>query len=261
MSQVFDFDRIADKYSDQRAHPSQVSEQIGRAVMELVGTGAHLLEVGIGTGRIAHPVVRAGARVTGIDISAGMLRELGNQDTRERLSLVQADMHAMPFPNDLFDGVMAVHVLHLADDWRTVLTEIARVLRPGGLFIQGDDWIDPASCVGALRNQLRATVMELEPTLRPPAVGATIRKTLAELGGTEARQVTAAEWTGQTTPAQVLQAIAQRDVPEAWILSDELLEATMARLRHWAADQWPNLDAPQPILHRFQLNVLGGQWS
>ena len=62
------FDAIAGNYDSVRGHPPEVAEQIGRAIAAVAGTPARVLELGVGTGRIALPVATAGCRVVGIDI-------------------------------------------------------------------------------------------------------------------------------------------------------------------------------------------------
>ena len=62
------FDAIASNYDSVRGHPPEVAEQIGRAIAAVAGTHARVLELGVGTGRIALPVATAGCRVVGIDI-------------------------------------------------------------------------------------------------------------------------------------------------------------------------------------------------
>ncbi|MBC8163906.1 MAG: class I SAM-dependent methyltransferase, partial [Roseiflexaceae bacterium] len=161
------FDKIAASYSAQRAHPHAVSAQIGPAIAQMAGYNALVLELGVGTGRIAWPVAQAGCRVVGIDLARDMLRvaqepqsdrgEPGEREEPEKnssaftLQLLQGDVARLPFADHTFDAVLAVHVLHLIPDWRGALAEVARVLRPGGTFIQGRDWRDPESAAERLR--------------------------------------------------------------------------------------------------------------
>ena len=60
----FSFDkRVAKNYEAQRTHPPEVAQQIGEAIASLAGPSAHVLEIGVGTGRIARPVVAAGCHL------------------------------------------------------------------------------------------------------------------------------------------------------------------------------------------------------
>lgn len=130
------FDRIAHAYDDQRAHPPGVSAQVGAAIAGVAGPGARVLELGIGTGRIAAPTQSAGCQVVGIDIADGMLRVAQAKGIGR---LVRGNIALLPFAAGAFDAVLAVHVLHHLPDWRGGLAEAARLLRPGGeLYIQTD---------------------------------------------------------------------------------------------------------------------------
>ena len=72
------FDRAAAFYDATRALPDGVAEQVRDAVLDRVGArpGTRFLEVGVGTGRIALPFVRAGHAYCGVDLSAAMLGAL-----------------------------------------------------------------------------------------------------------------------------------------------------------------------------------------
>lgn len=257
----FSFDkRVADRYSAQRAHAPEVSRQIGTAVAAAVGAPARVLEIGIGTGRIARPVAQAGCNVFGFDLSAEMLTEAYARLSNEAIHLLQADMHSVPLLANSMDGVLAVHVLHLAKDWQQVLREAGRVLRPGGVFIQGDDWIDPESVVGRLRDELRSLALALYPNARPPAAGVSKRQLLTELGGDEPYEVVAAEWTTQVSPQERLDQVANRMDAESWFLPDPVFEQLLGQLRAFAAKTWSNLEEPQPVTRRFILKITRGNW-
>jgi ubiquinone/menaquinone biosynthesis C-methylase UbiE len=64
--------------------------------------------------------------------AATRLGEFGNA------SVETADATAMPFPDDSFDSVISCLMLHHIIDWECAVTEVARVLRPGGTFVGYD---------------------------------------------------------------------------------------------------------------------------
>jgi ubiquinone/menaquinone biosynthesis C-methylase UbiE len=267
----FSFDaRVAGRYDAQRAHPPAVSQQIGATIAAAAGPGARVLEIGVGTGRIAWPVAAAGCRVVGFDISDKMLREVVSENRPalsrlssyqyQTLSLLQADMHRLPLRSRAFDAALAVHVLHLAQDWRRVLRETTRLLRPGGAFIQGDDWIDPHSVVGRLRDELRTRALALSPQLRPPAAGIPKAQFLAQLGGSHVEEIVAAEWVTWLSPNERLAAVEQRMDAESWFLPEALFTPLLEQLRAFAAATWDDLDAKQAVTRRFVLKVTRGDW-
>jgi ubiquinone/menaquinone biosynthesis C-methylase UbiE len=53
-------------------------------------------------------------------------------------SVETADATAMPFPDDSFDSVVSCLMLHHIIDWEGAVAEVARVLRPGGIFVGYD---------------------------------------------------------------------------------------------------------------------------
>jgi ubiquinone/menaquinone biosynthesis C-methylase UbiE len=251
------FDKIAPVYDAQRAHPPEAAEQIGAAIVELAGRGAPLLELGVGTGRIAIPAAVAGASVVGLDVSRRMLGTAAERAEAAGvgLDLALADAQRLPFADKSFAAALAVHVLHLLPDWRAALAELTRVLAPGGLLIQGADWRDPDSCVGQLRAQFRIAALELLPGSRPPGAGAAVARALARLGGVTAEPVIAASWTRLVSPAEVIAGMAARVDAEAWVLPADLLEACVASVRAWALARWGDLDTPQAVEHRFTLTL------
>lgn len=262
----FSFDkRVAQQYDAQRTHPPEVARQIGTAIAARAGAGGRVLEMGVGTGRIAWPVLAAGSEVVGFDLSGEMLAEVFSEERpfsqHAALHILQADMHHMPLASNQFDGVLAVHVLHLAQDWQQVLREAARVLRPGGVFIQGDDWIDPQSVTGKLRDELRRQAIALSPMTRPPAAGISKQDYLRELGGTELDELTAAEWTLWLSPNERLKTIEQRLDAESWMFTDEIFNILFQKLQTFAAETWDDLDEKQPVTRRFLLKVCRGNWA
>ena len=96
-------------------------------------TGARILDVGCGNGKMLAPLARAGFDVTGIDISRGALLTMSGQ------KIVQGDARNLPFKDNTFDGAVCYDVLqHLLEGERNAaVREAYRALVPGGLlFIQ-----------------------------------------------------------------------------------------------------------------------------
>ena len=95
---------------------SSYGEQIG-AVVKHAGSGARLLEIGIGNG-----TVTAALRVRGFDVVTADFDSDLNPD-------VVADVRALPFDDDNFNGVLAFEILeHIPwDDVRVALGELRRV--------------------------------------------------------------------------------------------------------------------------------------
>lgn len=130
------FDRAAATYDRTRAIPRTAVDEVVARIGGEIGR-RRCLEVGVGTGRIALPLHRAGLRMVGVDLSTGMLAQLvANAGGTRPFPLVVADATRLPFRDRSFGGVLAVHVLHLIPAWRAVLDEVVR-LAAGGVLIVG----------------------------------------------------------------------------------------------------------------------------
>ena len=123
-------------------------------------SGGRVLELGCGTGRISLPLARAGVDLVGVDRSAAMLARLHRHRTRSRLrdlTVVRADIRTLPFRSRSFGMVIApygmLQSLTSNRDLKRALTEISRVLQPGGLF--GIDLVPDLPRWSAYRRQVR----------------------------------------------------------------------------------------------------------
>lgn len=93
-----------------------------------------VLEVGVGLGTDFVRFVRAGAHATGIDLTQAAVDAVRLRLSFEGLAaeVLVADAEALPFSDDSFDLVWCYGVLHHTPDPERALSEIRRVLRPGG---------------------------------------------------------------------------------------------------------------------------------
>jgi len=97
------------------------------------------LEVGIGTG-LNLPFYMPGVQLTGIDLSPAMLRiaRARAHELRKTVDIREADAHALPFADESFDSVVCTFSLCAIPDGRRALSEMTRVLRPGGRLLLAD---------------------------------------------------------------------------------------------------------------------------
>ena len=111
-----------------------------KALKEIVdGTQQQILDVACGTGDSTIAIAKAmepGGRVTGIDISAGMMeplmRKAAHEGVHDRIKLLQADALQMPFEADTFHRVTCAFGIRNFEDRKKGLAEFLRVLKPGG---------------------------------------------------------------------------------------------------------------------------------
>lgn len=97
--------------------------------------GPEIVDIGVGTGRAALPLVADGYRVTGIDSSQAMLDETRRLAAGAPISLEVGDLAALPCKDHAFDCAVALNVLVHFPNWRESLLEWKRVVRPGGRMV------------------------------------------------------------------------------------------------------------------------------
>ena len=129
------YDRIAESYAAARVQPWP-------EVMDFItglSAGGLVLDLGCGHGRHSRPLALTGHRVVGIDISRRLL-SIGKKATSSSrefrpIAWLGADATVLPFPNEIFDAALCIAVLHHLPSRKErtrALSEIRRVLRPGG---------------------------------------------------------------------------------------------------------------------------------
>jgi SAM-dependent methyltransferase len=138
---VNDYDSLAEAYSAEN-ETSLVNAYYERpAMLALAGdvAGRRILDAGCGSGPLSAALRDRGAIMSGFDASAGML-ELARRRLGDGADLQVADLGSpLPYADDTFDDVVASLVLHYLEDWGPTLTELRRVLKPGGRLIMSVD--------------------------------------------------------------------------------------------------------------------------
>ncbi|MCS7013496.1 MAG: class I SAM-dependent methyltransferase [Chloroherpetonaceae bacterium] len=255
------FKDIATSYNKINAIPEKAALQIGKVIAHLAGKHSKLLDVGAGAGRITIPIAIAGCEVTALDCEPKMLEELERQ-VREfslHITTVVGDAAKLPFADNTFDAVFTSNVLHLVPQWEKALDEAIRVMKFGGVFIQGRDWVSPDSAFARLRNKLREIVATLNPNLKPTAAaGPALFEALSARGGKNEPEIIAARWTQTISPAKLLMQMENRAFNETWQLEEGLLREAMGRIRTWAREQWHNLEREEETEFRFLLYLTRG---
>lgn len=95
---------------------------------------AEVLDVGCGAGFLSNRLALEGHRVTGLDASAQSLEVARSRDATGCASYVLGDAGKLPFADASFDTACAMDFLEHVEDPGTIVREIARTLKPGGLF-------------------------------------------------------------------------------------------------------------------------------
>jgi ubiquinone/menaquinone biosynthesis C-methylase UbiE len=121
---------------------AKIQRDVEMPLLESLGgrlEGKSVLEIGCGRGIGTELILErlGAAKVIATDYDEDMLRRaqkrLGQYDA-ERLELQTADATALKFEDQTFDAVFNFAAIHHIPDWQKAITEIHRVLRPGGRF-------------------------------------------------------------------------------------------------------------------------------
>jgi len=129
------YDRWSEVY-DEDGNPLVFLEE--SHLMSALGNvaGLSILDVGCGTGRHAVRLARAGAKVTGIDFSSGMLARARSKPGAGAVTFVEHDItQPLPLEARSFDRVLSCLVLDHIVDLSTFFAELGRVCRTDGLVV------------------------------------------------------------------------------------------------------------------------------
>lgn len=239
------FDQAVSFYDKTRADPEWVAHAVTDSLINLgqITTRSRVLEIGIGTGRIALPLLQRGIRITGIDLSLAMMAELDKKIAGQnyRVACAQADANALPFRDAMFDCAYAVHVYHVVAHWKSALRDAWRVVKPGGHLLISFHDHDPRAVFKQMRTKLaemaRAAGVE---TRRPGAQSSDeLHDELNQFA--ETRAVEIARWHETVVPAQMIEGLAAKSVSETWLIPDDLLARLIPRVRAWAQAEFGDL--------------------
>jgi SAM-dependent methyltransferase len=109
--------------------------------------GEHVLELGAGPGAATRELALRAARVTSLEYDHAFAAKLGARVNSPNVAVIQGDAATLPFADGTFSSAIAILMLHhLPSCWLQdrAFAEIARVLRPGGVFLAfeiQDSWL------------------------------------------------------------------------------------------------------------------------
>ena len=130
------FDATAKRYDLLNSLLSGGNDRLWRIHMQRAVApkpGERILDVAAGTGASSAPMAKAGALVTALDISHGMLEE--GRRRHPDIEFVHGSAEELPFDDDTFDAVTISFGLRNVQQPRAALSEFHRVLKPGGRLV------------------------------------------------------------------------------------------------------------------------------
>ena len=249
------FDRAASYYDQTRPLPESIAVPGVKAILDITGSDARVLDAGTGTGRIGIPLLQQGLDLIGCDLSSNMLRRLREKFPPARIA--QADITRLPFPSAAFEFVLTTHILHLVPEWREALREFRRVLAPGGTYLNITTW---GSTGNSIRDRLR---LHWRDWLRAKGLnadnpGMQSREQLAaelQLLGAEVTEIEVIRYPVAFTLREQLDHMATRTFSDSWEIPDPLFEASIEELRAWVDGEYKDIDRQREDEVRFAIDV------
>ncbi len=164
-----------------------VAEKISTTADRLVEAaavepGMEVLDVACGTGNVAIPAVKAGARVRALDFSPDLLAVARERaaDAMVEVDWVEGDAQNLPFEDASFDRVLSAFGHMFAPDHAQTAAEMKRVCRPGG--VMGICCWSPTGAIGRMF-AVTAQLVPPPPGGTPPTLWGTeehVRELLGE---------------------------------------------------------------------------------
>jgi ubiquinone/menaquinone biosynthesis C-methylase UbiE len=130
------FNDRAEHYALERERLPYFQAQLEIVLRMLDGEGGQILDIGCAAGGEIPMLQRQGFSVVGVDLSPEMLRFAHRRfAATHHVLFCQADIEHLPFASGSMDDLVCLGVLEYLPDYSAALTEINRVLRPGGLAV------------------------------------------------------------------------------------------------------------------------------
>jgi SAM-dependent methyltransferase len=250
MAQSIAFDRAAAYYDDTRGFPPGVEKSVAELIARVgeFTTTSRVLEIGVGTGRIALPTAPYIGAYHGLDLSPAMMKRLSSKKNGEPIYLTQGDATRLPYPDDSFDAVIAVHVFHLIPNWRGVVDELVRVLRPDRPVIHC--WTQTDEVFKTLWDAWRGAI----PSTNAEDVGIRWEKNsdfLSELGWQANNDIHEFAYTYERTPSEFARSLENRIWSQTWRLTDDELAKGVEAVRAEMGVRYSEPDNPVQVTSRF----------
>jgi ubiquinone/menaquinone biosynthesis C-methylase UbiE len=130
------FESLAQRHATERAQRPGFRWQLEITFRMLEANQGKVLDVGCASGVVTDALRNRGLSVVGIDFSPGMINQARHRIPCDNaVQFCRADAEYLPFPDGSFDYVICLGVLEFLYDFRQLIAEIARVLRPRGLAV------------------------------------------------------------------------------------------------------------------------------
>jgi SAM-dependent methyltransferase len=241
------FDRAAGYYDETRSLPDDLMTQLVTALVAELPRHRPCIEIGIGTGRIALPLLEQNLEVVGIDISFEMLRKLRAKAGGLEMKVAIADATRLPFADSTFGSAIASHVLHLIPDWKVALDELMRVIEPGGVLLASRS----ADSGGEWQRAVRRHFFDLAGNPAWPPGMNRIDDLDAEMRNRGAAVTVVSDIHNEVSLSisELLEALEKGIWSACWTIEEETRRRAAGETRQWAIAQFGDLEERRPTRH------------
>ncbi|MCD4733563.1 methyltransferase domain-containing protein [bacterium] len=132
------WDKLAPRYDRYIEKHWKIYPSLLDKIAEDIETGSTVLDVATGTGSVALRVAQRASRIHAIDISGPVIEEAKKKVDEKGIKNIEfsvEDAYSLPFNDGMFDIVVCENALHNMIEPAKALSEIRRVLKPGGRLI------------------------------------------------------------------------------------------------------------------------------
>lgn len=259
MSELQSFDRVAEIYDQTRAMPPEAATAVAdglAAIFRDAAPAPHILETGIGTGRIAVPLAERGVRITGVDIAPKMVARL--REKAGGIDVVLAEAARLPFRDGSFDGALFVHILHLVPDAGAVVAAAIACVRRGGVLVYAseDSATGPHAEAGEVLRAITREVTGAEAIQpRRHQTGREAFEREARAAGMQTEERALASWDDPFVARTAIDLLARRVHSGSWQIPDAALPEVVRRLTAFYEQAFGDLDAVHPADRVFRVTL------
>jgi ubiquinone/menaquinone biosynthesis C-methylase UbiE len=252
------FDKAAGFYDETRGFPVGVDLEVGRFIAAEAGlaSDAQVVEIGVGTGRIALPLAKHIGRLVGIDLSTAMMRRLLEKHQQAdyadgTVNVIEGDVMKLPLASGVFDAAVATHIFHLIPEPETAAAEVARVLKPGGLML---------NCRNRHENSYFTHMMDAWDTVtgaKSPSITTWPRslRLFDELGWPQVGEERRFSYSFQRSPAQLLDQYQRRVFSSMWSMPDDVWRTGIDAMESAMHEYYPNAEEVHDIPSDFVVQI------